>query len=100
MELFIRIKNGVPVGHPILAENLRQCFPEIDTSNLPPEFARFERVPPINVSDGENVKLVFKGYAQEKGRYKDKWGIEKMNKAEMDANKPAIIYEKIQVSYV
>jgi hypothetical protein len=45
MELFIRIKGGQPFEHPILGNNFRQAFPDIDVNNLPPEFARFERVP-------------------------------------------------------
>ena len=51
MELYIRIKDGKPFEHPILGDNFRQAFPNIDTNNLPPEFARFVRVdrPPIGV---------------------------------------------------
>lgn len=30
--------------HPILGDNLRQAFPDLDANNLPPEFARFERI--------------------------------------------------------
>lgn len=46
MELFIRIVNGQPFEHPILVDNFRQAFPDIDVNNLPPEFARFIRVSP------------------------------------------------------
>lgn len=44
MTLFIKVANGQAVGHPILENNFRQAFPDIDTNNLPPEFAVFERV--------------------------------------------------------
>lgn len=44
MELFIQIRNGQPYEHPIFGDNFRQAFPHIDTDNLPPDFARFERV--------------------------------------------------------
>lgn len=44
MELFIQIRNGQPYEHPIFGDNFRQAFPHIDTNNLPPEFARFERI--------------------------------------------------------
>jgi hypothetical protein len=44
MELYIQIRNGQPFEHPILGDNFRQAFPHIDTNNLPPEFAKFERV--------------------------------------------------------
>ena len=45
MELYIRIKNGQPVEHPILGDNFRQAFPSIDINNLPTTFAKFTRVP-------------------------------------------------------
>lgn len=44
MKLYIRIVNGQPFEHPILEDNFREAFPDVDTSNLPPEFAKFERV--------------------------------------------------------
>jgi hypothetical protein len=44
MELFIQIRDGNPFEHPILGDNFCQAFPDIDTSNLPPEFARFTRI--------------------------------------------------------
>jgi hypothetical protein len=44
MELYIRVKDNQPLGNPILGDNFRQAFPEVDTKNLPPEFARFIRV--------------------------------------------------------
>lgn len=46
MELYIRLADGQPVDHPILGDNFRQAFPDIDTSNLPAEFAQFERIQP------------------------------------------------------
>jgi hypothetical protein len=45
MNLYIQLQNGEPVNHPIMEENLRQAFPEMDLNNLPDTFARFERVP-------------------------------------------------------
>ena len=49
MELFIKIKDGEPFEHPIIGDNFRQAFPHIDTNDLHPEFARFERVEPPTV---------------------------------------------------
>lgn len=46
MNLYIQLQNGEPVNHPIVEENLRQAFPEMDLNNLPETFARFERVVP------------------------------------------------------
>jgi hypothetical protein len=45
MELYIRIHNGQPKDHPILGDNFRQAFPEIDTDALPDHFAPFKRKP-------------------------------------------------------
>jgi len=44
MELYIRVKDGKPFEHPIVAENFKQAFPDVDVNNLPPQFARFTRV--------------------------------------------------------
>lgn len=44
MRLFIKVENGQAVGHPILEENFRQAFPDVDLDNLPQEFSLFERV--------------------------------------------------------
>ena len=43
MELFIRITDGQPVDHPILATNLLEVYPGIDLNN-PVGFAKFVRV--------------------------------------------------------
>lgn len=63
MELFIQIRNGQPYEHPIMGDNFRQAFPDVDVNNLPPEFARFERVaPPVpgvyEVVDGPTYEWV------------------------------------------
>lgn len=63
MELYIRIKDGLPFEHPILEDNFKQAFIGIDTDNLPPEFARFVRVPPpvidlFEVYEGCTYELV------------------------------------------
>jgi hypothetical protein len=44
MELYIQIRDGQPYEHPILGDNFREAFPQIDPDNLPSEFARFERI--------------------------------------------------------
>ncbi len=44
MELVIQIKYGQPFDHPIAVRNLLAVMPEIDINNLPPQFAKFERV--------------------------------------------------------
>jgi hypothetical protein len=44
MNLYIRIKNGQPFEHPILEDNFLRAFPDVDIKNLPPEFAKFQRI--------------------------------------------------------
>ena len=44
MELFIKLEDGQPVGHPIMGNNFRRVFPQIDPSNPAPDFAKFVRI--------------------------------------------------------
>ena len=44
MNLYIRIRNNVPIEHPISEDNFIAAFPNIDVKNLPSDFAFFERV--------------------------------------------------------
>ena len=41
MEMFIKLENGQPEGHPIMGDNFRRVFPQIDPNNPAPEFAKF-----------------------------------------------------------
>ena len=76
MELFIRIKDGKPFEHPIMGSNFRQAFPDVDTNNLPADFARFVRVAPPNVG----VYEVYTGVTYElvDGVYTDVHRVEPM----------------------
>lgn len=62
MKLFIRVKDGVAIDHPIMGENFTHAFPHIDINNLPPEFSEFNRVamPKIGVYE------VYEGVTYEK----------------------------------
>lgn len=44
MKLYIRLKDGQPIDHPLLEENLLQVFPDLDLNNLPDWLAKFERI--------------------------------------------------------
>lgn len=45
LELYIQIRDGQPHEHPILGENFKEAFPDIDVNNLPlDQFAKFVRV--------------------------------------------------------
>lgn len=83
MELFIRIVDGQPFEHPIFADNFVQAFPNVDVNNLPPEFARFNRVEVPNL----NVYEVYEGVTYElvDGVYKDVHHVRPMTEAEKTA---------------
>lgn len=55
--LFIRVDDNGTIEHPILEENLREVFPDLDVNNPPSGFARFERV---EVPAFEDFRVVYK----------------------------------------
>lgn len=88
MELYIRIQNGQPFEHPILGDNFRQAFPDVDTNNLPAEFARFVRVAPFAVGPYEKNQTV--SYQLVDGAYTDVFACEQMTAEEIAAKQQAI----------
>lgn len=44
MNLYLRVENGLPIGHPIVESNLLEIYPSIDLENLPKDLVKFERV--------------------------------------------------------
>ena len=58
MEMFIKLENGQPVEHPIMGDNFRRVFPQIDPSNPGPNFAKFVR---IDRKDVGQYKVVISG---------------------------------------
>lgn len=83
MELFIRVQDGQPFEHPILGDNFRLAFPEIDTNNLPPEFARFVRVVAPVLGPYEKNQTV--SYQLVDGVYTDVFTCEQMTTEEITA---------------
>ena len=83
MELFIQIRHGVPYQHPILGDNFREVFPHIDVNNLPPEFARFERVECPYAANIFQVDVV--SYQWVNGIVKDVWAVRNMTEEERAA---------------
>jgi hypothetical protein len=83
MNLYIQIRNGQPHEHPIMGDNFRQAFPTIDTENLPPEFANFERIPAPEIG----LFDVLEGpvYEWDNGIVKDVWTIRPMTDEEKAA---------------
>ena len=89
MELYIQIKDGQPFEHPILGDNFREAFPDVDTNNLPPEFASFTRIEtPLagayEVYEGVEYQL------QEDGSYMDVHIIRDMTAEEKTAKQEAV----------
>jgi hypothetical protein len=91
MELFIQIKDGQPFEHPILGDNFRQAFPDIDTNNLPPKFAKFERVDCPVLGEYETLVSENPTYELIDGVYKDVWRKRDMTAEEREAKKQAAI---------
>lgn len=88
MELFIRIKDGAPFEHPILGENFRQAFPDVDTENLPENFARFVRVQAPALGAYEKNQNV--SYQLVDGVYTDVFTCEQMTAQEIAAKQQAV----------
>jgi len=83
MELFIQIRDGQPFEHPIFGDNFREAFPHIDVNNLPPEFARFERIPcPYEATDFQINEVRYQWVGDV---VKDIWSVRAMNETERAA---------------
>lgn len=80
MELFIQMRDGKPFEHPIFGDNFREAFPHIDVTNLPPEFARFERIEQPTPGVFEVVEGVT--YQMVDGVVKDVWTVRDMTPLE------------------
>ena len=81
MELYIRIVNGQPFEHPIFGDNFRQAYPDIDTNNLPENFARFIRVEPPLLGPYEKNQTL--SYKLVNGVYTDVFSCEQMTAEEI-----------------
>lgn len=88
MELYIRIKDGQPFEHPIFGDNFRQAFPDVDVENLPPEFARFERIEPPVIG----VYEIYEGvtYEYDGDIYKDVHHVRAMTSEEKISKQNAV----------
>ena len=80
MELFIKVdENGQAVDHPIMGDNFRQAFPDIDTNNLPSNFARFVRLAPPIAGVYEKIKV---NYELKDGVWTDVYSYDQMTNEE------------------
>jgi len=93
-ELFIQIRYGQPYQHPIFGDNFRQAFPHVDVSNLPPEFARFKRIPcPVNAGEFEKDIVT---YQWVNGLVQDVWSVRPMTEEELA---DYLNYKTVKVNY-
>jgi hypothetical protein len=89
MELYIQIRNGQPFEHPIFGDNFRQAFPDIDVNNLPPEFAKFERVERPRLGVYQVMIQDEPTYEFVDGVWKDVWHVRDMTAEEIAAKQQA-----------
>jgi hypothetical protein len=87
MNLYIRIKDGQPFEHPIFEDNFCQAFPDIDVNNLPPEFAKFERVECPEIGLYQVLEFQESTYQLVDGVYKDVWLVRDMTAEEKETKK-------------
>jgi hypothetical protein len=83
MNCFIKIVDGQPFEHPILEDNFRQAFPEIDPDNLPEGFARFTRItkPAFKQREFKYVHYL-PNFIPCEGGWTDDWGVRDMTEEE------------------
>jgi hypothetical protein len=86
MELFIRIRDGEPVDHPIIKDNLLDAFPDIDLDNTS-DFKPFTRVDMPDV--GHYQVHVGTTYQLIDGVYTDVHEVRDMTQEEKDAKDSA-----------
>ena len=84
MNLYLKIKNGQPDGHPVQQDNLAHAFPNIDLDNLPEEWANFKRVQPPTPGIFQRVND-WGTYIEIDGVWQDSWVITDMSQEEKDA---------------
>ena len=73
--MFIRIKDGQPVEHPILETNLKAVFPKFDLNNLSPNYAEFIRVPRPEPDEGKIITSATCTYQWDGNVVKDVWEV-------------------------
>ena len=82
MKLYIKIKDGIPEGHPLLEENLISAFPEIDLNNLPDDWAEFQRISIPSLAVYEVYDRTEYELNSQTGVYQDKHIIRQMTDSE------------------
>ena len=82
-QCFIQVKDGNPVDHPIVLDNVRQNWPDLDLMNLPDTWAYFDRKPPERPGPYQkNPVCRYQLYGGFTNRYTDVWTFEEMTDSE------------------
>jgi hypothetical protein len=81
MNLYIKILDGKIIDHPMLEENIKSAWPEIDLDNLPLWLAPFIRVPPPRIGPYEKTEV---RYERVGDVIKDVWYTHQMSPSEKE----------------
>lgn len=109
LELYIQTENGVAINHPILGDNLRQAIPDIDTDNLPSNYAKFTRCPapalgPYDIYKGVRYELIDGVYTDvhvvEQVTAKEKQALQSIAKKRWDNTYPSWVFNEDTCSFV
>lgn len=84
MNLYLKIENGQPVGHPVQQDNLVHAFPDIDINNLPDGWVNFTRVQPPTPGIFQKVND-WGTYAEINGVWQDSWVVTDMTQEEKES---------------
>ena len=101
-DFFIRIKDGVPDGFPLMGDNFRQAFPHIDVDNLPPEFSKFvlTEAPPVDEwAHHLPYKIMDTTFVKDGDVWTDSWALRELTPAELEresARKKILVDEEIE----
>lgn len=82
MNLYIQIRDGQPIEHPIYEDNFIQAFPHIDINNLPLDFSKFTRFPCPNAANTFEKDVV--SYEWVNGVVQDVWSVVPMTTEERE----------------
>lgn len=100
MELYIRVdENNVPVGNPILGDNIRDALPEVDLNNLPSGWAIFNRVPKPRLGVYETFEEPPYTYELIDGEFYDVWHHRSMTSEEKEAEMDRVKFLWTQQPY-
>lgn len=91
MKLFIQVQNGQAHEHPILEPNFKDAFPSVNVDSLPPEFARFIRVPQPTLGPYEtNQRVSYQLVDGQTQTYTDFWETDSLTAEEITAKQQAV----------